>query len=316
MKPTVGGKENKGSFSLISIPIVLIVLSALIAFFIIRRSRSKDDSLETPSEKHENSNKNSGNGQNLLDEEIKVQNTSYSNSELDPSKEKFRQLKDRFNKPEPSKPATSSQTKTPGKVNQSLINNIQSVGAFRCKTEEGQESFTKNPPPQLQSKPEISETKDTKSRKDDNIATQERQTDLPEVKIVKEKENSKSLQQSKSGLSEANKDEKTEKVNNTTKLNSSATKELKQTSSPKEMTKVKHQAKIEDHPKKDQLSPADLQADLESKQNNLQRDQNYPQLLGGLTKTRTRGRAGRQPPTRTGRKNALKDDNFSSYPMH
>ena len=105
------------------------------------------------------------------------------------------------------------------------------------------------------------------------------------------------------------------KVNNTTKLKSSATKELKQTSSPKEMTKVKHQAKIEDHPKKDQLSPADLQADLESKQNNLQRDQNYPQLLGGLTKTRTRGRAGRQPPTRTGRKNALKDDNFSSYPM-
>ena len=290
LKPKDAAKEKKGSFTLISISILLVVLSALIAFFIIRRRRSKDST-----EKQENTNKSSGHGKNLLDEEmgdILTHDSSTSELELDQSKEKFQQIKDRFNKGanelEPSKPL-SWQAKKPGKVNPSLINNIQSAGAFRPKTEQGQESSKKNPSPRLQSKPEILVTKDSKSGKDNNITGHEKSP----------------------GLSKANKDVKSDKVNSTTRLNSSATKESKKTKSPKEMTKIKHQAKIEAQPKKDQSSPVDLQGD----QNDLKSNQNDLQLLGGLTKTRTRGRAGRQPPSRSARKNALKNVNSSNHQM-
>ena len=293
LKPKDAAKEKKGSFTLISISILLVVLSALIAFFIIRRRRSKD-STENLNEKQENTNKSSGHGKNLLDEEMGdmlTRNSSASELELDQSKEKFQQIKDRFNKGanelEPSKPL-SWQAKKPGKVNPSLINNIQSAGAFRPKTEQGQESSKKNPSPQLQSKPEILVTKDL-SGKDNNITGHEKSP----------------------GLSKANKDEKSDKVNSTTRLNSSATKESKKTNSPKEMTKIKHQEKIEALQKKDQLTPVDLQGD----QNDLKSNQNDLQLLGGLTKTRTRGRAGRQPPSRSARKNALKNVNSSNHQM-
>ena len=275
LKPRDAGKEKKGSFTLISIPILLVVLSTLIAFFIIRR-RSKH-STENLSEKQENT--NSGHGKNMLDEELGdmlTRDSSTSELELDQSQEKFQQIKDRFNKGayvlEPSKPP-NWQAKMPGKVNPSLINNIQSAGAFRSKTEQGQESYKKNPSPQLQAKPEILVTKDMESSKD-----------------IDRKVHNKSPGQSK-----ANKDEK------------SATKESKKTNSPKDMTKIKHQAKIEAQPKKDQLTPADLQGG----QNDPKSAQNELQLLGGLTKTRTRGRAGRQPPSRSARKNALK--NVNSY---
>ena len=77
------------------------------------------------------------------------------------------------------------------------------------------------------------------------------------------------------------------------------------------MTKIKHQAKIEAQAKKDQLTPVDLKGN----QNDLKSNQNDLQLLGGLTKTRTRGRVGRQPPSRSARKNALKNVNSSNHQM-
>ena len=315
LKKREGVKEKKGSVSLISIPIVLVVLSALIAFFIIRRRRSKDSSIETSNGEDEIINKNIGKGTNKLDD------PSDSKLEIDPSKEKFQQIKDRFNQtadqPEPSKPAPKRQ---PGKVNPALIGNIESVGAFRSKTEQGQENFKKNPPP-IQSK---SETKDTKSRKDNNISAQEkspRQPNLPKDTTEKEEDGSKIQLQSKPEFSKT-KDTKPDKMKDSTKLNSSATikKEegSKQANSPRNMTKVVHEEKIEAHPNKDQLIPVDREGTPnapESKQKNLESEQNDIQLLGGLTKTRTRGRAGRQPPSRSGRKNALKDGASSSYQM-
>ena len=92
-----GGDVKKGSLpSWISIPIVFAVLAALIAFFIVRRRRSQS-SIESPKEKSEDENQNIERRKSLSD--IESGDPSTSKSELNESRAKFQELKDKFNKP-------------------------------------------------------------------------------------------------------------------------------------------------------------------------------------------------------------------------
>ena len=104
---------------------------------------------------------------------------------------------------------------------------------------------------------------------------------------------------------------------NTTKLKDE--KEMQTSSLKERKTNVLQKVQLESRPTKAQLSSSvDLQGGqrvAEKQKTTLQGDRNEKitlksdrkdlQLLGGLTKTRTRGRAGRKPPSRSARKGGV-----------
>ena len=194
-----GSTKKKASTSFISIPVVLVILSALIAFFIMKRRRRNSMT------------------ENLLEEglggdDVPAQKPSTSKLEVDPAKEKFEQLKQKFNKPpnnqedpEPSQ-GSKDKTETPGKVEASLIDNMESVAVFKLKTEK--ESMKKNPPPPHQSEPEISETKDKRPSTDNDITGKNKDQEQQ-----KKKKNPPPPYQSKPEISETN-DKKSSKDSN------------------------------------------------------------------------------------------------------
>ena len=363
-----GVDVKKGSLpSWISIPIVFAVLAALIAFFIVRRRRAQS-SIESPKEKSEDENQNIERRKSLSD--IESGDPSTSKSELNESRAKFQELKDKFNKPadEQERPGPPKPpTKTPGKVNASLLSNIESVGVFKPRTEYGRKSFLPPGAEQEKAKPESPTSEEEINyycclEEEDNKVGAEitpKKTTSTIEQTKKEHENfTKGQNGTKSTLGKA-KDLKASGVSNDViEQNSRPTNKKDEGSNQKSSpTNKKESSKQKSSPptnkseseKQVQSKPEISQANesksvkttrasenlnaTEKKNGNSLKDtktdeshpikkplnqsargrkeekkeEDDPQLLQGLTKTRTRGRAGRKPPSRAGRKNALKD---------
>ena len=364
-----GGDVKKGSLpSWISIPIVFAVLAALIAFFIVRRRRAQS-SIESPKEKSEDENQNIERRKSLSD--IESGDPSTSKSELNESRAKFQELKDKFNKPSdqqerpgPPKP----QAKPPGKVNASLLSNIESVGVFKPRTEYGRKSFLPQAAEQEKAKPEsptseeeinyyctveeednkvgaeitpkkTTSTKEQTKKEQGNLTKGQNGTksQLGKVKDLKasgvsndvieqnkkdEGSNQKSSPTNKKESSKqkssppTNKSESEKQVQSKPEISqANESKSVKTTRASENLnTTEKKNGNLSKVTKTVESQPTKKPVNQSSHGRKEEKKKDDPHLLQGLTKTRTRGRAGRKPPSRAGRKNALKD-NVSSRQM-